>query len=328
MKMQNHYFSIKAYLILSLLVCGCGPNHYLPDGEPEISRPFYVPKRIRTALVLGSGGVRGMAHVGVIEELVAAGIPIDIIIGCSAGSFVGALYADNPNIEAIKCAVWKLRTNSLLDIELAECRYGLSQTRCMHRVLDAHLNAETFEELQIPLVVVATDLYSGELVVIGSGELPRAVQASCSIPFVFVPCKHMGRVLVDGGVINPVPVRVAKDLGAELIIAVDLSELLDKTAPTHLFGIANRSADIAFLWQNQTCAQDADVVIRPKTCKIGTFNEEKKRELYQAGKNAAREHIPEILELLSELPQDDCINDSGWRLVHPPCYTPKIYLDP
>lgn len=317
-------------LISLISIFGCSPNRCVPNGPPEMSGPFYVPERIRVALVLGSGGVRGMAHVGVIEELVAAGIPIDIIIGCSAGSIVGALYADNPNIEEIKTAVWKLRTNALFDIELSQCRYGLSQTRCMHKVLDDHLNADTFEELQIPLIVVATDLDSGELVVIGSGDLPKAVQASCSIPFVFVPCKHMGRILVDGGVINPVPVRVAQDIGAEVIIAVDLSELLDTTAPTHLFGIANRSAEIAFLWQNQGCCRGADVVIRPKTCDVGTFNESKKPELYQAGKAAAREHIPKILQLLSEWSQKECESTTSpyeWKMIQPRCYTPKIYQE-
>jgi len=302
----------------------CGPIQYLAVDNPEPPPPFYVPDNIRVALVLGSGGVRGMAHVGVLEELINEGIEIDLIVGCSAGSIVGALYADNPDIEALKRSVWGMRTNSMLDIDIWNCRYGLSQGTPMHHVLDKYLEAETFDELKIPLVVVASDLHSGESVPIGAGDLVKSVQASCSIPMVFVPCQHMGRVFVDGGVINPVPARIASDLGAQVIIAVDLSELLDKTTPTNLFDIGTRSAEIAFMWQNQIAARFADVVIQPKTCGVGAFNDELKGMLYEAGRAAAREKMPEIKAAIAALPQNQerCY---CWRLIEPKCYTPELY---
>lgn len=312
--------------IFSLLLTGCGcPHRLVPQKDPPPLPSFYVPKKIRVALVLGSGGVRGMAHVGVIEELEAAGISIDLIVGCSAGSIVGALYADNPCAVEIKEAVWKIRSASLLDFDIMQCRYGLCKGRMMHKVLNKHLHAENFEDLKIPLVVVASDLNSGELVPIGDGSVEKAVQASCSIPFIFAPYEHLGRVLVDGGVVNPVPVRVAHDLGAEVIIAVDLCELLPRTFPTNLFDVVVRSAEIAFMWQNESCSHHASVIIRPKTCDVGTFNDSLKWQLYQAGKRAAREKIPEIQEKLAALdPADwDC---DGWNLVVPHCYTPEIYL--
>lgn len=264
-----------------------------------------------------------MAHVGVLEVLESAGIPIDIIIGCSAGSIVGALYADNPCVHEIKSAVWKIKTDSLFDMDLWNCRFGLSQGCTMRKVLYEELDVRTFEELKIPLIVVASDLHTGELVPMGSGDLVKAVQASCSIPFVFVPCEHHGRILVDGGVINPVPVKVALDLGADYVIAVDLSELLPKTFPTNLFGVAKRSAEIAFMWQNEICTHNADVVIRPRTCGIGTFNEKKKGQLYWAGKIAAMDHIPRILEDLEALSKEHC---TGWKLYQPTCLTPDICL--
>lgn len=285
--------------------------------------PFFIPERIKVALVLGSGGVRGMAHIGVLEEFEAEGVPIDLIVGCSAGSIVGALYADNPCIEEIKEAVWSVRSSSLLDINLWHCRYGLSQDASMRNALNRFLRAQSFEELQIPLVIVATDLYSGELVPIGSGDLVKAVQASCSIPFIFVPCEHMGRILVDGGIINPVPVKVARDLGAEIIVAVDLSELLQQTFPTNLFQIATRSAEIAFMWQNDECTKDADVIIRPRTCAMGTFNDSMKYQIYQAGKQAAKAAVGRVKELIAELPCD--CESSKMRLMHLNAYTPQIY---
>lgn len=312
------------YLLCFCLLTGCSAKQYIPCEDPEPPASFCVPEKIRVALVLGGGGVRGMAHVGVIEELVNANIPIDLIVGCSAGSIVGALYADNPDIEHIKCAVWGLRTDSICDINIFTCRYGLSQGGAFHRVIDQHLEAECFEELKIPLVVVATDLYSGELVPLGSGDLVTAVQASCALPFVFVPCEHNGRILVDGGVINPVPAKVAKDLGADIVIAVDLCELLPKTFPQNLFQIANRSAEISYMWQNQACTRFADFVIRPKTCGVGTFNDKMKRQIYEAGRCAAQEALPAILERIQCIDPYPC---QTVRQVTLGCYEPQINED-
>lgn len=322
-------FQLSLLLVLSLgLLAGCGSSKRLvPSCYPDPPEPFAVPEKIRVAVVLGSGGVRGMAHVGVIEELVDACVPIDMIVGCSAGSIVGAVYADNPDLDALKCAIWKIKTDSVLDIDLWNCKYGLSKGTCLHRVLDEHLTAETFDELKIPLVVVASDLNTGELVPIGSGDLVTAVQASCSIPFVFVPCKYRGRVLVDGGVVNPVPVKVAKDLGADVIIAIDLSELLPQTFPTNLFQVATRSAEIAFMWQNEVCTRGADIVIRPRTTGIGTFNEKMKWELYCAGKHAASEKRDEIVALLKKKGIYDEPSSCRTRCVTLPPYLPKICLD-
>lgn len=316
-------------LFLLILASGCCPRAYMPKACPDPLPSFYVPEKIRVALVLGSGGVRGMAHVGVLEELEAAGVPIDMIVGCSAGSIVGALYCENPCVANIVEAVWNLKVDTILDINLWTCRYGLSQGTSFHRVLDKYLDSETFEELKIPLVVVATDLYSGELVPMGGGDLVKSVQASCSIPFVFVPCDYMGRIMVDGGVVNPVPVKVARDLGADVVIAVDLCELLPKTFPTNLFQIANRSAEIVFTWQNEVCTRNADVVIRPETCGVGAFNEKMKLQIYEAGKRAARNQMPKILEVLDKRgicgPLSPC--EYRQRLIQMKCYTPQIWMD-
>jgi NTE family protein len=312
------------FFMCFLLIIGgcCCPHKFLPLADPPPPLPFCIPENVRVALVLGSGGVRGMAHVGVLEVLEEHGIPFDIIVGCSAGSLVGALYADNPNAACIKDAVAKLKTNSLLDIDIWNCRFGLCQGRSMRKVLNANLEAEHFDQLKIPLVIVATDLHTGELVPIGSGDLIKAVEASCSIPLVFCPVEYQGRVLVDGGTINPVPVMVAKDLGADIVIAVDLCELLPSTFPTNLFGVAARSAEIAFLWQNEVCTRNADIVIRPKMCDIGTFNDKAKEILYCAGREAALEALPHIKEVLeSRLSQREleCRNPAT-RLTTLHCY--------
>lgn len=295
----------RPFFIFLILLSGCCPQRFVPDCPPHPLPEICLPIKPRVALVLGSGGVRGMAHVGVIEELTRAGIVPDLIVGCSAGSIVGALYAANPDVEALKTSASGIRSQTIVDMDLINCRFGLCQSKPLVRVLRKNIAARTFDDLQIPLVVVASDLHSGELVPMGGGDLIKAVQASCSIPFVFVPCKHYGRVLVDGGVVNPVPVKVARDLGAEIIIAVDLSEVLPQTFPKNLFQVASRSAEIAYLWLSDACVQDADILIQPHMQDIGTFNDKEKWKLYEAGRVAARALIPKIQKLIAKKPSEE-----------------------
>jgi NTE family protein len=324
-KKTIEYFAFVLCVFTFLTGCFC-PHKFMPKADPPSPLPFCIPAKIRVALVLGSGGVRGMAHVGVLEVLEDAGIPIDLIVGCSAGSIVGALYADNPNVDCIKKAVAKIKANSLIDIDLWNCRFGLCQGITMKRVLKNYLEADYFNQLKIPLVIVATDLHSGELVPIANGELIKAVEASCAIPFVFCPVEYQGRILVDGGTINPVPVVVAKDLGADIVIAVDLCELLPTTFPTNLFGVAARSAEIAFMWQNEVCTHHADIVIRPKMCGIGTFNDQAKSVLYAAGKEAAKSALPHIKELLANYPMSELDSiGSPLRSVSLQCYSSDYF---
>src|ERR1700733_570530 len=142
------------WLILSfLLLSGCCPHRFIPSAHVQEPAPCYLPEQIRVALVLGSGGVRGMAHVGVIEELEAAGISVDLIVGCSAGSIVGALYADHPCASEIKEAVWSIKSALLLDVDIWRCRYGLCQGRSLSKVLNKYLRSENFHDLKIPLIV-------------------------------------------------------------------------------------------------------------------------------------------------------------------------------
>lgn len=299
-KISKALFPLLFSLLFLLSGCIICPQHYVLDDDPPPLPDCYYPDKVRLALVLGGGGAKGMAHVGVLEEFEKANIPIDLIIGCSAGSIVGALYADNPDASYVKAQLAPLRTKSMLDINLWTARYGLSQGRSLRKVLDYNLDSKDFRELKIPFLLVATDLYSSELVTIGGGPIVPAVMASSAFPFVFVPVELHGRVFVDGGVIDPVPVRVAHQLGADIIVAVDLRGLLPRTFPDNLFGVMNRSAEITLLWQSEACLKCADVVIRPECGDAGTFDDKDKYRVYEAGKIAAREAIPAILEKLQQ----------------------------
>lgn len=306
------------YVLLIALLVGCAcPQHYDPScTPPPLPECPPVPQPVRLALVLGGGGAKGLAHVGVLEELELAGIPIDLVIGCSAGSIIGALYCDYPCASDLKATVISLKTSAIVDFDLWNARYGLCQGKSLRRFLRKNLDATYFHELKVPFFLVATDLFSSELVTIGGGPIIPAVEASSSIPFVFVPVNLHGRAFVDGGVIDPVPVRIARHFESEVIVAVDLRGLLPQTFPTNLFGVATRSAEISLLWQSESCLCGADVVIRPNLTGMGTFCEDQNEQIYQAGKIAAREAIPQILACLAEkcawsgAPVCECVVDA------------------
>lgn len=312
--------SLAAALSAAALFAGCTcPNHYnFYDEAPPLPN-ICVPPHPKIALVLGGGGAKGLAHLAVIKELTDAGIQFDMIVGCSAGSLVGALYADKLDTECIWESFFPVKNNSILDICLWKSRFGLSQGTSFYQILDRNLEANNFEELKIPLYVVATDLCTGELCTFGSGALIPAVVASCSIPIVFVPVQHEGRILVDGGVVDPVPVRVARDLGAQLIIAVDIGGSLANDYPTNLLGVGKRAAEITLLWQAESCVEGCEIVIRPDLAGFGCFDDNRKQEIYEAGRLAAVEALPMIKRVLAET---NFITSSKepWMNVPAPCY--------
>lgn len=292
------HFIISLLLILTASAC---QTKYVKSDPPEPLPVYHPPKTpVRLALVLGGGGARGLAHVGVLEEFERADIPIDLIVGCSSGSIVGALYANHPHAYYIKTLVEKLKRNDLIDINLLDMRYGLTQGKSLKKFLCKYLENKEFNQLHIPLIVVATDLLEGELVCLGGGPIIPAVHASSAYPLYFTPVEIYGRVLVDGGVVDPVPVEIARQNNAQIIVAVDLSELLPMTSPTNLFGVAKRCAEIKFLKQSESCLRGADFIIRPEIRHIGTFDDKCNQAIYEAGRLAARQAIPQILEALHQ----------------------------
>jgi NTE family protein len=300
-KRQNRWISLShlIFICLMILMSGCQTKFYLPDN-PRPLPECPIKHEVRLALVLGGGGARGMAHIGVLEEFERVGIPIDLIVGCSAGSIVGALYADCRKASHVKELLKPLKKWDILDINVWRCRYGFVEGRSIRQFLKKNLRARYFEELCIPLCCAATDLVEGEIICLNSGPIIPAVHASAAVPFVFCPVYLHDRLLVDGGVADPIPVCMAKKNNAQVIVAVDLSELLPKTCPTNLFGVAARSAEIKFLLQSESCVKEADIVIRPELGDIGLFDDRNNDLVYEAGRKAAQEAIPQIIDLLSQ----------------------------
>ena len=183
-----------------------------------------MPLRKTVGLVLGCGSSRGWAHKGAIEALEDAKIPIDLIVGCSIGSYVGAIYASG-SIKSLREFVLKMdgkKVFSYFDIVLP--RSGLLDgTKKLRELFSLHTDLHSFSEFKIPVMMVATDLETGQKVVLKSGNILDALRASMSIPGLFAPARVKNRWLVDGGLVDPVPVSVARAMGADIVIAVDLS---------------------------------------------------------------------------------------------------------
>lgn len=275
----------------------------IPQTLPE---PALHTAPTRVALVLGEGGSRGAAHLGVLEELEKANIPIDLIVGCSIGSFVGALYADEPNAQKLSEALLHLKTRHLLSFNPFSTKKGLLRDKALENFLSNKLQAQTFETLKIPLIVATTDLLSGESVYLEGGELVPTICASCAIPFFFQPREIYGRLLVDGVLTDPIPIHVAKKYNPQLIIAVDLSGLLIEQQPKNLFQITKRSFDILKIKQSENASKEADIVIKPEIhSNIHFLNTRYTQKVYEAGKKAARDQIELIKQKLESNPKKD-----------------------
>ncbi len=234
-------------------------------------------ERPKIGLVLGSGGPRGLAHIGVIKILENEGIPIDFIAGCSIGAMVGGFYALTKDIAWIeKIAMetdWR-RVISLL-AEPSLLSGGLVGGEKIEKFLLSKIGGKKFKDLQIPFTAVATDINTGEEVRITEGDLVIAIRASSSVPLIFKPTKRKGRLLVDGGLSNPVPCDVARKMGADIVIAVNLDNYFfrngNKTLDTNTNGdklaihrVVLNSLNILRYHLSQHCVKEANFVITPK----------------------------------------------------------------
>lgn len=181
-------------------------------------------KNIKIGLALGSGGWRGLAHIGVIKALLKHNIPIDFIAGCSTGSMIGGYYGATQDIDLVEKTFLQLDRQELFQVFLDPvCRDGLFRGNKVIELFEKYAKGVLIENMDIPFCALAADLYSGEAVKINSGKLSLAIRASSSVPFLFQPVKTQGKKLIDGAVISPIPVQVCKEMGADFVIAVNLS---------------------------------------------------------------------------------------------------------
>jgi NTE family protein len=269
---------------------------------------------MRVGLALGGGVARGLAHIGVLEVLEREKIPIDMIAGTSAGALIGALYARGSRAGEIKEMVTNI---SLIDrarmIDLALPKTGLIVGERIKKMLKELIGEAEFKDLKIPFACVATDIVTGEEVVIEHGFVVEAVRASISIPAVFTVVKHEGKFLVDGGLANPVPVSVLKEMAADFTIAVNVIPTISKRRSSkdkksyskdnekepNIFNVLLNMIEIANHRLAKGSISVADIVIEPDTRDIGSSDFGRAREIILKGELAAIDAVPKIKKHLS-----------------------------
>jgi NTE family protein len=278
-------------VVMLALLAGCVTPSVPGDPNATDNRP-------RVALVLGGGAARGFAHVGVIRALEQEKIPIDLIVGTSVGSLIGALYAYEMNSFELEWTAFSLERDDLLDYALLSASMGPIKGERLEAFVNKKVPAANIESLKIPFAAVATDLNRGTRVVLDRGPLAPAIRASCAIPGVFQPVEYQGRLLVDGGTVDNLPVAVAREKGADIVIAVDISQNVTNYNITNLVDVTLQAMHIMFNENVSQQRRDADVLISPAVGNVAMMDFTQKKRLMQAGMEAGQKAAPAIRRAL------------------------------
>ncbi|TDR76539.1 patatin-like phospholipase family protein [Paludibacterium purpuratum] len=280
-----------ALLALMGLLSACGSMR-----KPET--PPAAPVHIKIGLALGGGAAKGFAHVGVIKVLEANGIVPDIVTGTSAGSVVGSLYAAGYTPAQLQQIASKLDETNLTDFTLSS--RGFIKGERLQAFINAEVQNRPMEKLAKPFGAVSTELDNGQRVVFRLGNTGQAVRASASIPNVFLPVEIAGRRYVDGGLVSPVPVSAAREMGADLVIAVDISARPKAGSATGFLSILDQSLNIMSVAALASELKQADVVIRPQVQNIGSASFDARNQAIRAGEVAAQQAIVQIRAKLQQ----------------------------
>ncbi|MCG7314804.1 patatin-like phospholipase family protein [Priestia flexa] len=259
---------------------------------------------MKVGLVLGGGGVRGLAHIGVIKVLKKHQIPIDLITGTSMGGAIGGLVAAGIDIEEIEDFVLKTPSYRIVDIGLG--KGGLFGGNKIYMMLleffeQKGLGDLEIEQLHIPFRTVAVDLKKGKSVVFNQGSLRLAIRSTTSVPGFFAPVKHEDKVLVDGGILNNLPTDIAREEGAEFVIAVDVERAHEERAPRTMIDVLNRSLSIMMVEIRRHKLHFADLVIKPEIGHLQAFDITKIKQCIMAGESAAEKALENFGALYDNL---------------------------
>ncbi|MBI5848183.1 MAG: patatin-like phospholipase family protein [Nitrospirae bacterium] len=281
-------------LFLTAALCAC---LFLASCTPQEVKPQQKPVKI--ALVLGAGASRGFAHVGVLKILETNKIPVHMIIGTSAGSFVGSLYAYGFTSFQLQKIANTLDKNEIIDLTVPD--NGFIKGERLEEYVNTMVKNTPLEKMRIPFYAVATNIQDGQETVFSRGNTGTAVRASCSIPGIFRPVKIDGRMYVDGGVVSPIAVDAARRLGADIVIAVDISSDIDARQPEGTVETILQAAGIMHSKISAIQLAKADVIIRPKVGRIGSADFDKRFDAMIEGEKAAIEMLPSIQAVISRL---------------------------
>jgi NTE family protein len=284
-------------LLFALAACQTPPP--APVASPPPPPPQAAPKPPLIGLALGGGAARGFAHIGVIQVLEEAGIRPDLVIGTSAGSLVAALYASGKSGAELAALAQSMDEGAITDWSFPA--RGLIRGEALARYVRQHTGGRAIEQMKLPLGIVATDLDNGSGIVFRVGDPGVAVRASSAVPAVFQPVRIGAREYVDGGLVAPVPVRYARQMGAQLVIAVDITEAPDGAATGDMMRMLLQTFSIMGRSINQWELREADIVLRPKLAGVSSADFSARMRSIQAGREAAQAALPELrLRILAD----------------------------
>lgn len=288
----------RSLIALAVLLAGCGTTTPPAPKPAAVLQPAAaaIPKKIRIGLALGGGAARGFAHIGVIKALEAQGIYADVVVGTSAGSVVGAMYAAGNDGFALQKTAMEMDEAEISDwaMPLFGKSSGVLKGDALQNYVNKAVKNLPIEKLKIPFGAVATDLNNGQPILFRRGNTGQAVRASSSVPSVFQPVRIGDRSYVDGGLVAPVPVRFAREMGADFIIAVNISSQTDAQAAVSSLEVLMQTFAIMGQRLNHYELKDADIVISPSLPKMGSNDFASRNRAILAGEQAAAAVMPQI----------------------------------
>lgn len=281
-------------LVLVTLLVACGtPTLAPPAAEPPVVQPP-VKRPPKIGLALGGGAARGFAHVGVIQVLEEAGLRPALVVGTSAGSLVAALYASGRDGAQLQQLAETMEEAAFTDWMLPLFNRGMLRGEALARYVNAQVGHKLIENMPLPLGIVATDLNTGQGVLFQRGDTGTAVRASSAVPSVFQPVAIAGREYVDGGLVSPVPVRYARQMGAEFVVAVDISSAPEGNPAGDSLQILLQTFAIMGKSINAWELREADLVVRPSLVGVKSADFAARRRAIEAGRAAMLQALPPL----------------------------------
>ena len=287
-------------LAMASVLAGCGSlGPSSPGPGPVPIPPEPTPTRApRLGIALGGGAARGFAHIGVIQVLEREGIRPDRVAGTSAGSLVAVLYASGMNGAQLEQAALEMEEATIADWTLPLFNRGLLRGEALARFVNRKVQGRLLQDMNLPVGVLATDLVSGGGVLFQRGDAGTAVRASSSVPGVFTPVSIAGRDHVDGGLVAPVPVEQVRAMGAEVVLAVDISSVPEEASGNDALRVLLRTFTIMGQSINRLSMNQADVVVRPELAGVGSADFAARRQAIAAGREAMDRMLPTLQQQL------------------------------
>lgn len=301
MPLSLHYMKlfILSLCIVFLAACSSSPTQPKSAVNDGLPVPVAVPVPVvkiapRIGLALGGGAARGFAHIGVIQVLEEASIRPSVVTGTSAGSLVAAIYASGKTGAQLQQVAETMEEAAIADWTLPLFSRGMLRGEALARYVNTQVRSRLIEDMPLPLGIVATDLNSGQSVVFQRGDTGTAVRASSAVPAVFQPVQISGREYVDGGLASPVPVRAARAMGAELVIAVDISSAPEGNLAGGTLEILLQTFAIMGKSINTFELKDADLVVRPALQGVASADFGSRKRSIEAGRQAMLLALPQL----------------------------------